>query len=99
MKSRSATLVVACLTAIIAVAPACADPDEGRIRHRFLDRNDRVEGTRAERIERIRDWRNGESSFHRLSPEERRQLRHDIRAAREGVYRRQRAVPDDPPNR
>jgi hypothetical protein len=99
MKNRSAALLVACVTAIIAATPAYADPDGGRIRHRFLYRDDPADATRAERIERVHDWRRSESSFRRLSPEERRQLRHDIRSAREDVYRRPPPPPDDPPNR
>ena len=91
MKTRPGPFVMLALSAILAVVSVRAEAGDGRFFRRFGDRDD--DATRAERIERWREQRRNNPEFGRLSPEERRQLRHDIRAAREGVYRR----PPPPP--
>jgi len=93
MNTRLAAILVAGLTALLAAAPACADPGNERGR-RFWLRSEEAQNARADRIERRQELRRQrESPYVRMSPEERLQLRHDIRAAREGVYRR----PPPPP--
>jgi hypothetical protein len=93
MNTRLGAILVAGLTAFLAAAPTCADPGDGRVRHFWL-RSEDARNARAERIERRQEIRQQrESAYVRMSPEERRQLRHDIRAAREDVYRR----PPPPP--
>lgn len=94
MKTRPATVVFLTLAALLAAVPVRADPGDGRFFRRFGDRDNDV--TRAERIERWRERRRDNPEFGRMSPEERRQLRLDIRAAREGVYRRP-PLPPPPP--
>jgi len=90
MKTRIGAFAILGIAALMAAVPACAEPGDGRFARRFGDREG---GARTERIERMREFHRNESAFGRMSPEERRQLRHDIRAAREGVYRR----PPPPP--
>jgi hypothetical protein len=97
MNIRPAALLIAAVTALLAVAPACADPGDGRFARRFWLRSDEAQSARAERFERRREFQERESAFGRMSPEERRQLRHDIRAAREDVYRRPPPPPPPPP--
>lgn len=96
MNKRLGAILIAGLTALLAATPACADPPPaGRARHFWL-RGEEARNARAERIERrqeMRRQRESESAYVRMSPEERRQLRHDIRAARDDVYRR----PPPPP--
>ncbi|MBI5784875.1 MAG: hypothetical protein HZA64_05390 [Rhodocyclales bacterium] len=93
MKARLGAFAILGIAALLAAVPACAEPGDGRFGRRFGDRRD-VEGARADRVERLREFRRDDPpAFGRMSPEERRQLRHDIRAAREGVYRR----PPPPP--
>jgi hypothetical protein len=94
MNTRLSVFLIAGFTALLAVAPACADPGDGRFARRFWLRSDEAQSARAERFERRREFQERESAYVRMSPEERRQLRHDIRAAREDVYRRQ---PPPPP--
>ncbi len=94
------------LIAVLAAPPALAERGDGHPRHRFIrpDGPPPAYGGRMdERMEermRMREFRRRERAadpgapyFGRLSPEERRQLREDIRSAREGVYRR----PPPPP--
>ncbi len=88
MKTRPGALLILGLIALLAAVPACADPGDGRFGRRFGGRGVEPGGPAADRVERMREPRRSEQSFGRMSPEERRQLRHDIRAAREGVYRR-----------
>lgn len=104
MNTRLGVILVAGLTALMAAAPACADPGDERPHRRFWLRGDDADSARAERIERMerververmREFRRNHSAFVRMTPEERQQLRHDIRAAREGVYHRQRPPPPD----
>jgi hypothetical protein len=93
MKTRLGACAIIGLAAFMAAQSVCAEPGDGRFPRRAADRGD-ADGARAERIERMREFRrNDPPAFGRMSPEERRQLRHDIRAAREGVYRR----PPPPP--
>jgi len=94
MKTRIGAFALLGIAALLAAVPACAEPGDGRFPRRFGDRGD--PGARAERIERMREFHRSEPAFGRMSPEERRQLRHDIRAAREGVYRR--PPPPPPPS-
>jgi hypothetical protein len=96
MTIRLGALLIAAATALVAVAPACADPGDGRFARRFWLRSDEAQSARAERFERRREFRERESANVRMSPEERRQLRHDIRAAREDVYRRPPPPPPPP---
>jgi hypothetical protein len=63
------------------------DPLERREVVRDMRRDD------AWREERREAWRERNHGFGHMSPEERRQLRHDIRSAREGMHRR----PPPPP--
>jgi hypothetical protein len=96
MKTRPGAFAILGLTAFLAAASVCAEPGDRRLGRRFGDR-DGFDGARAERIERLREFRRNESALGRMSPEERRQLRHDIRAARDGVYRRPPPPPPLPP--
>jgi hypothetical protein len=95
MNTRLGAFLIAGLTALVAAVPACADPGEERhFPRRFWLRSEEARNARAERIERREEFRQqNESAYVRMSPDERRQLRHDIRAAREDVYRR----PPPPP--
>lgn len=95
MKTRPGAFVVFAFAALLAAVAVRAEAGDGRFARRFGDRVD--DDTRAERIERWRENRRQHPEFGRLSPEERRQLRHDIRAAREGVYRRPPPPPPSPP--
>jgi hypothetical protein len=95
MKTRPGTFVILALSALLAAVSVRVDAGDGRFERRFGDRDD--DATRAERMERWREHRRNDSGFGRLSPEERQQLRHDIRAAREGVYRRPPPPPPLPP--
>lgn len=96
MKTRLRALAIFGLAAFLAAASVRAEPGDRRFGRRFGDRNG-MDGVRAERIERMREFRRNESALGRMSPEERRQLRHDIRAAREGVYRQPPPPPPLPP--
>ena len=95
MKTRPGAFVICAFAVLLAAVTVCAEAGDGRFARRFGDRVD--DDTRAERIERWREQRRQHPEFGRLSPEERRQLRHDIRAAREGVYRRPPPPPPLPP--
>jgi hypothetical protein len=94
MKTRPAAFVMLAFAALLAAVSVRAEAGDGRFTRRFGDRDN--DATRAERIERWREHRRDNPEFGRLSPEERRQLRHDIRAAREGVYRRSPPPPSPP---
>ena len=96
MKTRwSASILIGSMAAL-AAWPALAEHGEGSPHHRFI----RPEGgpppafdQRWEERRRMREFRRqqrdaGQEAPYRLSPEERRQLREDIRSAREGLYRR-----------
>lgn len=96
MKTRLGAFAILGLAAMLAAASVRAEPGDRRFGRRFGDR-DGLDGVRAERMERIREFRRNESALGRMSPEERRQLRHDIRAAREGVYRQPPPPPPAPP--
>lgn len=96
MKTRLGALVMLGLAAFMVAASVRAEPGDRRFGRRFGDR-DALDGVRAERIERMREFRRNESALGRMSPEERRQLRHDIRAARDGVYRQPPPSPPSPP--
>jgi hypothetical protein len=100
MKTRIGAFAILGIAALLAAVPACAEPGDGRFGRRFGGRGG--DGPNPERVERMRELRRDEGpAFGRMSPEERRQLRHDIRAAREGVYRRPQPpsppYPADPP--
>jgi hypothetical protein len=92
MKARYLAILVFSLTAFMAVASARADAGEGL---RFGAAGDGAPGAVPERpsVERaqwIREFRRGSAAEpEHMSPEERRELRRDIRAAREDVYHRQ----------
>jgi len=96
MKTRWCLSMLVGLTAILTVPPAMAERGDGLPRHRFIRPDGPppdFEERREERM-RMRELRRQEREAHpdapyfgRLSPEERRQLREDIRSAREGLYR------------
>ncbi|MBK6403310.1 MAG: hypothetical protein IPP18_16120 [Rhodocyclaceae bacterium] len=97
MKTRWGISMVLGLVAVLAMPPALAERGDGYPRHRFIrpDGAPPVYGERMEERMRMREFRRRERAadpdapyFGRLSPDERRQLREDIRSAREGVYRR-----------
>jgi hypothetical protein len=93
MKTRLGAFAILGIAALLAAMSVRAEPGDGRFGRRFGDRRD-ADGVRAERVERMREFRRYDPPpSGRMSPEERRQLRHDIRAAREDVYRR----PPPPP--
>lgn len=97
MKTRLGAFAILGIAALLAAVPACAEPGDGRFGRRLGDRHD-ADGARADRVERMREFRRSDPpAYGRMSPEERRQLRHDIRAAREGVYRRPPPSPPLPP--
>jgi len=97
MKKRRGTSIVIGLMAILAAFSAMAERGDGP-RHRFIRPDGMPPPAFGERMEermRMREFRRQERETHpdapyfgRLSPEERRRLREDIRSAREGVYRR-----------
>lgn len=96
MKTRWRTFILMGLTAILTVPPAMAERGDGLPRHRFIRPDGPPPGFEERREERMRmrELRRQEREaqpdapyFGRLSPEERRQLREDIRSAREGLYR------------
>lgn len=97
MKTRWCASILMGLMAVLTVPPAMAEHGDGPPRHRFI-RPDGPPSGFEERMEermRMRELRRQEREAHpdapyfgRLSPEERRQLREDIRSAREGLYRR-----------
>jgi hypothetical protein len=95
MKYRVSTFALptfAGLAALMTAAAGYAGTGEERMEHHRRD-HEVLDSTRAERMERVREFRRQESNLGRMSPEERRQLRLEIRAAREGVYRQ----PPPPP--
>ena len=92
MKTRLGAFAMLGIAALLAAVPVCAEAGDGRFGRRLGGRGG--DAPNPERVERLREFRRDEApAFGRLSPEERRQLRHDIRSAREGVYRR----PPPPP--
>jgi hypothetical protein len=94
MKKPLVVSLLCALAVLLAAAPACADRgDRGRFDQRFGRMDDRP-AFGMERRERMQESRRDEGhGFGRMSPEERRQLRHDIRSVGEGIYRR----PPPPP--
>lgn len=98
MKTRRGILsMVVGLMAVLSAPPVMAERGDGFPRHRFIrpDGPPPDFGERMEERMRLREFRRHEREAQadapysgRLSPEERRQLREDIRSAREGVYRR-----------
>jgi len=107
MKKRwTPTILIVFLSAILTALPAMAERGDGPLRHRFIrpDGPPPAFGERMEERMRMREFRRQEREaqpdapyFGRLSPEERRQLREDIRSAREGLYRRPPPPPSYPP--
>jgi hypothetical protein len=85
-------IVVMALAAALAVGSAIARPgDGGRHGERFADPGSMppmMPGQGFERPMRPEFRRDEPPAFGRMSPEERRQLRRDIRDAGEGLYRR-----------
>ena len=107
MKARFSVWLLLGVTAALAAAPACAGqggPDDGhgghRFGHRFLRGGD-VDAMpaqpTADRADGAPEFRRGEMPmFRRMSPEERRQLRRDIRSAGDDIYRRPPPPPPPP---
>jgi hypothetical protein len=96
MKTRLGAFAILGFAAFLAAATVRAEPGDARFARRFGGRG--ADAPNPERVERLREFRRNEgTAFGRMSPEERRQLRHDIRAAREGVYRRPPPSPPLPP--
>jgi hypothetical protein len=100
-----ATMAVAMLAVAVTVAPACAAPGHGGLhgpggqgRHRFLPRVEADHpGGMPAMTRPVLDAGGDPRGLGRLSPEERRQLRRDIRNAGEDVYRRPPPAPSYPP--
>lgn len=112
MTIRAAVAAVSTLVASLAglASPACAMPGDGGFaghgphggpgRHRFLPRPDAApEGAPMMPgvAQPVRDAGEDPRGLGRLSPEERRQLRRDIRSAGEDVYRRPPPMHGYPP--
>jgi len=98
MKTRLNVWTV-CVAAILAAAPVWAGPG-GRHGHRFADGGMMPMSPQAplEQPMRTQEFRQDDGlplPPGRMSPEERRQLRRDIRNAGEGIYRR---LPPPPPD-
>jgi len=88
MKIRSGAWLATCAAMLMAAASVCAAPGDGqRFRHRFLRPDDGRPGPVVERNEAPPDFHGGEM-FRRMTPDERRQLRRDIRNAGDDLYRR-----------
>lgn len=90
MKTRPKVWLLGVLALLLA-APACAGPGRGGGHgHRFAEPgNMRVFGRQADRPLRSPEFRRDDvSMLGRLTPEERRQLRRDIRNAGDDLYRR-----------
>jgi hypothetical protein len=113
MKARLIVWLLLGVSAALAAVPACANPGDGgggeggghRFRHRFLRAGEAGPGPvvpAAERADGGPEFRRGEMPmFRRMSPEERRQLRRDIRSAGDDLYRRPPPPPPpfEPPGR
>ncbi len=86
--------------AFLAVAPACAGPGGGHGR-RFAEPGGMPMFSRPmERPMRPAEFRRDELPMSgRMSPEERRQLRRDIRSAGDDLYRRPPPPPPSPEDR
>jgi hypothetical protein len=79
------------VVALLASAAVCAGPGGGGHGHRFAERGamPMSAGPVVERPLGQQDFRRDDAPmFGRMSPEERRQLRRDIRNAGEDIYRR-----------
>lgn len=101
MKVRPGVLLVGLIAVLLAV-PALAGPGDGGGRgHRFADRGAMQPGPGMDRPMRRQDFRRDQANempmFGRMSPEERRQLRRDIRNAGDDIYRRPPPYPAYPP--
>jgi hypothetical protein len=96
MKTRLGTFAILGIAALLAAVSVRAEPGDGRSGRRFGGRGG--DAPDPERVERIREFHRDDAPVvRRMSPEERRQLRHDIRSAREGVYRRPPPQAPSPP--
>lgn len=95
-KSRCPRLLF-CVAALLAAGAVRADPADAPPRFRDeVQSDDAQRADRAERVERWREIRRYRSSIYiQMTPEERRQLRIDIRTARREIL--QRHFPDQPP--
>jgi hypothetical protein len=89
MKTRLNVWILGVL-ALLATLPAHARPGGGRFWQRFSEHeaSPRFADRAAERAQRQEIRRDEAPVFGRMSPEERRQLRRDIRNAGEDIYRR-----------
>ncbi|MDR2000448.1 MAG: hypothetical protein LBP94_02805 [Zoogloeaceae bacterium] len=98
MKTRLGIFAFIGLTAFLTATAGYADPQGGPRsggRPPSGAAAQEGDGMRAERMGRMHRFRRHESALGRMSPEECRQLRLEIRAAREGIY--QQSLPPPPP--
>jgi hypothetical protein len=102
MKVRFGVWSLLGVTAALAAAPACAGqggPDDSHGGHRFGHRFLRGGDVDTMPARPVAERADGAPEFRRMSPEERRQLRRDIRSAGDDIYRRPPPPPPFEPSR